>query len=398
MSGSLTITNARVVLPDRVLNHATVAVRDGRIAAVGPAARAADETTDAIDADGAWLIPGVVDLHNDALETEINPRTAANLPMPFAFATLERRLAAAGVTTEFHALSFNDDARHVRSLASARAQAAWIAPFNDSPARAVRHNILHRLDLLTSDALDAALPSLTTVQHPFVSLNDHTPGQGQFHDVERLVALDAARYRHGGAPPRERTTYEAMMRRARENTTTVPTLYRRLAELRATVPFVVATHDDDSPERIAEQRHLSPAIAEFPLTLEVARLLRDHDIMITVGAPNIVRGGSQSGNLAATEFAAAGLAGIICADYHAPSLIPAAFILARDHGLDLPAAIAMITRNPARAVGLRDRGEIAVGQSADLALVRMSPDGWPLVERTWVAGRSAFTFQRETAA
>ena len=397
MSGSLMIVNARAVLPDRVLDEATVVVREGRITAITSGPGSAADTPTTVDAGGAWLLPGIVDLHNDALETEINPRAAATLPLPFAFATLERRLAAAGVTTEFHALSFNDDARHVRSLESARAQAAWIVPFNDSPQRAVRHNILHRLDLLTPDALDAALPSLTAVRHPFVSLNDHTPGQGQFHDVERLIAQDAARNRWTDGQSREHGVYGEMMRRAREDTTTVPALYRRLAELRATVPLVVATHDDDTPERVAEQRQMAPATAEFPLTLEIARLLRIHGVQIEVGAPNIVRGGSQSGNLAATDLVAAGLADIICADYHAPSLIPAAFILERDHGLDLPAAIAMVTRTPARAVGLTDRGEIAVGQSGDLALVRMSRDGWPQVERTWVVGRSVFTFQREMA-
>lgn len=397
MTGSVVITNAHLVLPDDELPSAAVVVRDGQITEIGSALRGPIRDLPVVDADGAWVLPGLVDLHNDALEYEVNPRPATNLPLPFAFTTLERRLAASGITTEFHAVSFNEDARHARSIGRARDQAAWVARFDDSPARAVRHNILHRLDLLTPGALETALPTLSTVRHPFVSLNDHTPGQGQFRDVERLIAADAGHAATRGQAIRDRAFYDEMMRRPTHDTVTVPTLYRRLAGIRGQIPFVLATHDDEAPARVAEQRMLRPAIAEFPLSLDIARLLRGNGVAIEVGAPNIVRGGSQSGNLAATDLAAAGLADIICADYHAPSLIPAAFRLAREVGLPLPAAVAMITSNPARAMGLDDRGEIAIGRVGDLTMARMSEDGWPLVERTWVAGRPTFVFQRETA-
>src|SRR5262249_52842540 len=152
---------------------------------------------------------------------------------------------------------------------------------------------------------------------------------------------------------------------------TVPAVYARVGREAAAQRIVVGTHDDDSPEKVDAQIRLGASVAEFPITLAAARQARARGMSIVVGAPNIVRGGSQSGNLDARELIAAGLADAICADYHAPSLLPAAFRLAREGLADLPRAVRMVTLNAARAVGLRDRGSLAAGQRADLILVRL---------------------------
>ena len=387
------ITNAAVVLTDRVIPRGAVEIRDGLIAdltegpsrAIGP---------DVIDADGAFLMPGVVDLHNDSLEFEIHPRSLANLPLPFALATMERRLAAAGVTTEFHAVSFQEQVRKGRSVSEAEDRAAFIAGYDDSPARAVRHHILHRLDMRTPGVLESALPSLRRVRVPYVSLNDHTPGQGQYRDVERLIAMaDANRAMRGDASV-DSDWYRERMRRGMEDIETIPAFYRTVFEASSHVPMIISTHDDDTVAKVDEQLRLGATIAEFPITIEAASHARRHGMAIIVGAPNIVRGGSQSGNLSAHELVRQGLADIICADYHAPSLIPAAFRLVDDGLLTLPDAVRMISRAPALAVGLTDRGEIGPGLLADLCLVRRDAAGWPHVETTVVAGRQSFAFRR----
>lgn len=389
------IINATVVLPDRVLSGAAVLLRDGLIADIdGGGSRATGPTVD--DADGAYLIPGVVDLHNDALEFEVHPRAGADLPLPFALATMERRLAAAGVTTEFHAVSFQEQTRKGRSILEAEARAAFLAGYDDSPERAVRHHILHRLDMRTPGVLESALPSLSRVRVPYVSLNDHTPGQGQYRDVERLIEIAAAHRAARGDDATDPAWYHERMLRGMADTETVPAFYREVARTARDQPMVIATHDDDTVAKVDEQLALGATVAEFPITLEAARHARATGMVIVIGAPNVVRGSSQSGNLPAHELVRAGLADIICADYHAPSLIPAAFRLADDGLVDLPTAIGMITRAAARAVGLTDRGEIAVGQLADLALVRRDAAGWPHVERTWVAGQDAVAFARRT--
>lgn len=391
----VTVTNASVVLPDQVLECATVRIDDGVISTVGQGAL--DSTTEqehVVEADGAYLMPGVVDLHNDNLEFEINPRANANLPLPFALSSMERRLAGAGVTTEFHAISFRDRPAKGRSVADAEAKAAYIAQFDDDPRHGVRHHILHRLDVRSHESLDAALPSLRRVRIPYISLDDHSPGQGQYRDVERLIQLahqnQAARHSEAADPD----WYRQRMLAAQADGETVPAFYRRVANELATLPMTIATHDDDTAEKVDQQLVLGARIAEFPVTFEAARHARRHGMAIVVGAPNVVRGGSQSGNLSAIELIASGLADVVCADYHAPCLVPAAFRLWRDGVLDLPAAIRMITLNPARAVGLHDRGAIVPGMAADLALVRLDNEGWPHVEATYVGGRSAFHFAR----
>lgn len=395
---NLTITNAQVVLADRVLKHATVRVDDGRISAIetGPVSSLTEQAT-IVDADGAFLIPGVVDLHNDNLEFEINPRVNANLPLPFALATMERRLAGAGVTTEFHAISFQDRIDKGRSIGYAERKAAFLAGIDDSAERPVRHNILHRLDMRTEGSLETALPSLRQVRTPYVSLNDHTPGQGQYRDVERLIAMAQQQQKSRGKDEVvAREWYLERMRTNLADTETVPAFYRSIAEERERTPMVISTHDDDTVEKVLAQVALGAAVAEFPVTFEAAECARRAGMTVVVGAPNVLRGGSQSGNLSATALAEADLADAICADYHAPCLIPAAFRLVELGVRDLPAAIAMITRNPAHAVGLIDRGEIAVGNLADLVLVRIDASGMPQVEATFVEGRQSLAFARYT--
>lgn len=393
MEERIVTTNAAVVLVDRVLPRATVIVQDGLVAdIVEGASRAAGPNV--IDADGAFLLPGVVDLHNDNLEFEIHPRSSANLPLPFALATMERRLAAAGVTTEFHAISFQEQVRKGRTISEAGERAAFIADYDDSSARPVRHHILHRLDMRTPGVLESALPSLRRVRVPYVSLNDHTPGQGQYRDVEHLIAMADTNRAMRGNETVDSNWYRERMRRSMADTETVPAFYRTMAEATSHVPMTISTHDDDTVEKVDEQLRLGATVAEFPITIEAAAHARRNGMAIIIGAPNVVRGGSQSGNLPAHELVRQGLADIICADYHAPSLIPAAFRLADDGLLGLPEAVRMITRTPSQTVGLTDRGEIAPGLLADLCLVRRDATGWPHVERTFVAGRESFTFRR----
>lgn len=394
-STSLTLTNARVILPNHVLERGTVRIDHGVITVVaeGGLTSETDQPT-VLDLRGAWLMPGVVDVHNDNLEHEIHPRASANLPLPFALSNMERRLASSGITTEFHAVSFQDNLAKQRSIHDARGKAAFLMQFEDDPRHGVRHHILHRLDVRTPHSIDHAMPTLLASRTPYASLNDHTPGQGQYRDVERLIARNKEQAALRNSQPRDAEWYRERMRTAMADTETVPAFYQRVGELMATTSLVLASHDDDSVEKVDEQLRLGARVAEFPITYEAAAYAKAHEMAIVVGAPNIVRGGSQSGNLSAMELIRHGYGDIICADYHAPSLLAAAWIVAREGARRLPEAVSMITRNPARALGLTDRGEIAVGQLGDLTIVREDGDGWPHAEATVVGGRAAFTFIR----
>jgi alpha-D-ribose 1-methylphosphonate 5-triphosphate diphosphatase len=389
----LTIINAKVVLPDRVLSGGSVSLGGGVIRAIAPGGVAGP----ALDARGAYLLPGLIDLHNDGLEFEVNPRPETNLPLPLAFANFERQLIAAGVTTEFHALSFIDRPDRQRSLSGAWARAAFIRT-QRSEARPVDHHILHRFDVWSPDALGQIFESLAALPVRYLSLNDHTPGQGQYRDLAKHLARLEAYRRQRGTPEVQLSDLLRQVEERRRAAADgwMETVYAQIAARTAALPCVISTHDDDTPEKVDAQAALGATIAEFPVTLEAAQQARRRGMTVVVGAPNVVRGSSHSGNLSAASLIAAGLADVLCADYHASSLRPAAFRLVDDGVLAFPEAVAMLTANPARAVGLTDRGVIAPGKRADLILVRRT-GGVPVVEAAWRAGRLVYLYGGHTA-
>jgi len=391
--GDITIVNAQAILPDHIVSNATIRIEHGIIVSIdhSDAGSVGDNTT-VLDARHAYVLPGIIDLHNDNLEHEINPRAKANLPIHFALGNMERRLAASGVTTVFHSISFQDQDAKGRSIADARHKAAYVQKFEDDPQHGVRHHIQHRIDVRTPDSIEQALPTLLKARFGYASLNDHAPGQGQYRDVDRLIRIahEQAEARNGQKTDPE--WYLERMRKAMADTETVPAFYRKVGEMMATTDITLATHDDDTVEKVQEQLALGATVAEFPVTFEAARHARDNKLMIIVGAPNIVRGGSQSGNLSAIHLASRELADIICADYHSPSLLPAAWKLVDAGVRDLPATIRMLTANPAKALNMDDRGSLEIGKIGDIAIVRVDDQGWPHCETTIVGGRQSFTF------
>jgi len=343
-----------------------------------------------IDACGGYLMPGVIDLHNDALEFEVNPRPGASLPLPFAFDNLERRLAAAGVTTEFHAVAFMDRLKGERSVHTAVDRAAFVATSARDGRRAVDHQVLHRIDVWHPYALDAVFGSLAGVEVRYASLNDHTPGQGQYRDLQRFFAMRA----EYGSPRAEAEIRQRMRERAAD-ADTILYVHARVAAAVTGLGAVLATHDDDFVEKVDAQCAIGATVNEFPVTVEVAEHARQCGMAIVVGAPNIVRGGSQSGNLAASELLTRGLADVICADYHAPSILAAAFKVFHAGWASLPDAVRMVSLNAARAVRLMDRGAILPGLRADLLVVDVDDGGFPHVTRSLLNGRPVFSYRSE---
>jgi alpha-D-ribose 1-methylphosphonate 5-triphosphate diphosphatase len=390
---SFSITGAAIVLPDRVIERGTLRVDDGEITAIeeGGISSLTEQAT-TFEASGAYLMPGVIDLHNDNLEFEVNPRPRANLPVPFALSNMERRLAGAGVTTEFHAITFMNRPEKLRTVVDAIAKSEYIASIQDGPQRAVRHQILHRLDVRSPEALDSALESINRMHIRYASLNDHAPGQGQYRDIERLIQLAHMDAERKGLEKTPADWYHERMAKAQADTETVPAFYARVELESELNRIMLSSHDDDTIEKVDAQIAIGATVSEFPVTIEAAERARERGMTIIVGAPNIMRGGSQSGNLAASDLIDADLADAICADYHAPSLIPAAFRVYNEGKRDLAAAIRMVTDAPARALGLDRLGAIAIGNIADLALVRVDADGIPHVQSTWIAGRQSFSF------
>jgi alpha-D-ribose 1-methylphosphonate 5-triphosphate diphosphatase len=390
------LTNAQIVLRDGVLNRGTLVFSDGHITAVEDGTP--PDVGDAVDLDGAYVLPGLIDLHNDALEGEVNPRPEAALPLNLAFAHLERRLIASGVTTEFHAIAFMDDRATDRSATMASERSAFIAAQVRSGAAAIDHQVLHRIDVWHPEALDLAFTSVAQHRTRYISLNDHTPGQGQYRDPSKLAQQVQRLHGRGmafGYDLDDDLTQLVVRRRA--DSTTVSGVYARIRDEFTKTRLHVASHDDDTVDKVDTLFDLGASISEFPVTLEAAARAYELGMSIVVGAPNVVRGGSQSGNLAAREVVERGWEPIMCADYHAPSLLPAVFRLVDEGSVDLAAGVRMTTLNAARAVALEDRGEIRVGLRADLVVVRRDAAGLPLAERVYSAGRPIYRFATTAA-
>jgi alpha-D-ribose 1-methylphosphonate 5-triphosphate diphosphatase len=372
----LVLANAAVVLADEVV-HGAVSVRDGTIVAVDPGRGV---PAGAIDCEGDLVMPGLVELHTDNLERHLMPRPKVHWPVMPALLAHDAEIAGAGITTVYDALGVGDvDERGVRGQDMTEVLAALTAAQGAGCLRA-EHFVHVRAEVAVANtqALFAPFDGHRLVR--LVSVMDHTPGQRQW--------LDLAKYRtyQQGKRGLSDAEMERFMARALE-------LQARHAHANRAY-FVaycrdrgipLASHDDTTPAHVDAARTDGMAISEFPTRVEAARRAREVGMSVVMGAPNVVRGGSHSGNVAAATLAREGLLDTLSSDYVPASLLAAAFMLEREAGFALPAAVRTVTLHPARSVGLADRGEIAPGQRADLLRVRFL-DRQPVVRTVWRAG------------
>ena len=371
----LVLTNATVVLADRTFSG-TVVVRDGLIEDVQPGRSALSA---ALDLDGDVLMPGAVDLHTDNLERQVQPRQNARWPSRAALLAHDGQCAAAGITTVFDALCVGDlgfDEGRPRTCAEGMADLDALAPTGLLKADHFLHLRCEVPALGVNDLFQHyARHSLLRM----VSLMDHTPGMGQYGDLARYRAMRAG---DGEAPAQTgRRIAQLQAQRARLRDANRAAL---LASAR-TLPVTLASHDDRTLGEVAENLADGIAVSEFPVTPEAARAARDGGMAVIAGAPNLVRGGSHTGNVGAASLLADGLMDAFASDYVPASLVHAAFVAAGSHGVALWDAVRLVTDAPARMAGFTDRGRIATGLRADLAQVRLV-DGDPVIRRVWREG------------
>jgi alpha-D-ribose 1-methylphosphonate 5-triphosphate diphosphatase len=369
------LTNARLVLPDAV-RHGTLSLRDGTIAELG------DDTArhpGALDCEGDYILPGFVDLHTDNLERQVQPRANARWPSRSAFLAHDAQCAAAGVTTVLDALCLGDLGFDRERIQTFRDGVADLDALSGTGLLKAAHYLHLRCELPASD-LPETLESVAA--HPLVrmaSLMDHTPGLRQYADMERYRAL---RRRDGLTEAAiERRIVELLAQRERLR---APNRRMVIAAF-AGRPVPLASHDDETEADIAENVADGVGISEFPVTMTAARAARAAGMTVIAGAPNVVRGGSHSGNVAVADLLAAGAVDAFASDYVPGAMVEAAFRGADTAGIGLPAAIALITDRPARMAGFTDRGRIAPGLRADLVRVRVH-DGIPVIRAVWRGG------------
>ncbi|MDP3331096.1 MAG: alpha-D-ribose 1-methylphosphonate 5-triphosphate diphosphatase [Methylococcaceae bacterium] len=372
------ITNARLVLADRIVEQASLLIENGHIAAINPSDAKAGQT---IDLGNRYLLPGLIDLHADALEKDIEPRPNVHFPLDYAIAQADKRNAAAGITTVFHSLSFANAELGLRNNAMAADIVRAIHAFN---GKGLVDNRVHtRYEITDPTALPVLLELLDEDSVHLLSIMDHTPGQGQFKDMRAYQDYLQKSYQKTAAET------QAIIDDKLAQAEAAQIRVKQLIEHAHAKGVHVASHDDDCPDKIAELKRLNVHISEFPINLETARYAIEQGMTTIMGAPNILRGKSQSGSMKAQDAIEHGVARCLCSDYAPASLLTAVFMLVQRGVLELPEAVRLVSANPAAALGMADRGEIAVGKRADLVCVDFL-GAYPQARQTWVNGQAVY--------
>jgi len=375
MSAELVFRNATMVLRDRVL-EGHVVCRDGAIAEIGEGTTAAP----GVDLEGDLLLPGLVELHTDNLEHHVAPRPGVRWPMGAALLAHDAQIAAAGITTVLDALAVVDRGDSpVRGSMLADATSA-IAQARDARLLRADHLIHLRCEVSYGGVVRDSEELIESPLVRLVSLMDHTPGQRQFVTLDQYYVYYQGKFGYNDAQ-----MTELIAKRQADQRLYSDANRRRLAALCRERGLPLASHDDATSEHVEESHALGMTMAEFPTTPEAARLAHERGMAVIMGGPNVVRGGSHSGNVSARRLVEAGTLDILSSDYVPSSLLHGAFLLHVLQGVALPEAVAMVSATPARALGLADRGEIAAGRRADLVRAR-AVEGMPVVRQVWRGG------------
>jgi alpha-D-ribose 1-methylphosphonate 5-triphosphate diphosphatase len=371
------IKNARIVTRDEVFTG-TVRVEDGKIADLS---RSTTSAPDAIDWEGDYLLPGLVELHTDNLEKHLVPRPGVNWNIDAAFVIHDAQIAAAGITTVFDALAIGTRmAVGVRGRDVQLRAADALARFSQKNLLRADHFLHLRCEIATADVVELFD---TLSPHPLMrlaSVMDHTPGQRQWHDRAQWRRFQE---RHGKWTDEQTETTLAELEVEQQRFADAHR--REIVERCSARAIPLASHDDTLIEHVEQAAAEGIVIAEFPTTRVAAEEAHKRGIATIMGAPNVVRGGSHSGNVSALELAQAGLLDIMSSDYVPSSLLTAAFELVEKAGWTLPRAIATVSYEPAHRAALTDRGAIEPGLRADFVRVTMF-DSLPVPRETWRAG------------
>ncbi|WP_119458995.1 alpha-D-ribose 1-methylphosphonate 5-triphosphate diphosphatase [Rhodospirillaceae bacterium SYSU D60014] len=376
MTGELILTNARVVTPAAVV-VGTVSMTGGMIEAVE---EGRSHAPGALDLEGDFLLPGLVELHTDNLERHLEPRPGVRWPSALgALLAHDSQIAAAGITTVLDAVcvgDYREGGERRRILAESIRS---IAQASESGTLRADHHLHLRCEVADDGVVEMFDSFAGEALLRLVSVMDHTPGHRQWRD------LSVYREFHRDKKWSDEEFAQVIARREtlmeRNSGKHRQAIVARCKE--RGIPL--ASHDDTTEAHVEEAAAFGIAISEFPTTLSAAALARRHGMSVIMGAPNLVRGGSHSGNVSAATLAEAGLLDMMSSDYVPSSLLHAAFLLHERLGIALPSAIATVSANPAAAVGLSDRGGIEPGKRGDLVRVTLHDD-FPVVRSVWRAG------------
>jgi alpha-D-ribose 1-methylphosphonate 5-triphosphate diphosphatase len=379
----IAIRNGKLITPEGIVEGKALLLNGGRIVAIVDDVQNAPET---IDAQGRYVMPGMIDIHSDKIEQFIQPRPTAQMDYELALKECERELLMMGITTMYHSLSLYQDEFFGKSPLRTKESVLMLADLIDGihgRNHLIHHRLHLRIEIDNLAAYDIAKEMIAAGKVHEISFMDHTPGQGQYRDM--AIYMDTISKYSG----REIETLgaEGVAAYHRNKPTLSFAQLKELSDLAHEKGIAVASHDDDVAEKLAVNRALGVDISEFPILIDTAKAAQAMGFHTVVGAPNILLGGSHSGNMSAAQAIREGCADILCSDYYPPSMLHGVFTMFRRHGVPLHVMVNKATLNPARAVKIDQHyGSLEVGKAADLIIVE-ELDGYPVVTDVLVDGR-----------
>ncbi|AQU80781.1 MULTISPECIES: phosphonate metabolism protein PhnM [Planococcus] len=379
------IHNGKIVTEQTILEGFVVVVEGELIRAIIPKEQIGDyPEARLIDARGGYISPGFIDIHSDYIETIASPRPTSMMDFDISLREAEKILISHGITTMFHSLSFyKEDVFSHKPMRNPTNIQRMVDAIETTHNRLhlIRHRLHARFEIDNIDEVDQLVKNIEDGKVHLLSFMDHTPGQGQYRNLE-VYRETLKGYRDISD---EDVNVLIAERQSMECLTTQK--IKEVADIARAHGIAVASHDDDDIKKLDLVKSFGTTISEFPITLEVAAKAKELGIHTIAGAPNVMLGGSHSGNLSAAEAISQGCMDILCSDYYPPALLHAVFDLHEKYGNNLHEMFMMVTLNPAKAVKMDDElGSIKVGKRADLLVIERMDDGYPMLTTTMVNG------------
>lgn len=380
------LTNGTIVTEKEMLKHHAIVVENDIISKIIHE-NEVEQYPDAvvINANGGYISPGFVDIHSDYIETIVSPRPNSIMDMTLGLRESERILMTHGITTIFHSLSYyGDDKYSHKAIRNPENVQKCVNAINDShqSQHLIRHRLHARFEIDCLDQLPVLIENIKDDKVHLLSFMDHTPGQGQYRNLEIYKQIMRG-YRNMTEQEAD-TLIESQIEKEKITLDQIEEICKLALERN----IAVASHDDDEVEKLKLVKSYGTTISEFPITLDVAKAAKAIGLQTIAGAPNILLGGSHSGNLSAAEAIQARVIDIICSDYYPPAMLHGIFEMNNKYEEDLHYLFQLVTINPARAVNLGHLiGSIEENKKADLLIIEQMDDGYPTITTTMVDGK-----------